>query len=63
LVIVIVEADASSRYKDADSVKIHLATDYMRDLLQSEDVCDVKRADNEVHHEKLAAQIGPRNMN
>ena len=49
-----------SSYTDAEAVKIHLASPYMRELLDGEDAHGVKRGGNDIHHETLVAQIGPR---
>ncbi|KAB5581251.1 hypothetical protein GE09DRAFT_1085685 [Coniochaeta sp. 2T2.1] len=49
-------------YKDAECVKHHLQTDYIKELLKAEDDNNLKRAENDIHREMLVAQIGPRNM-
>ncbi|KAM0541580.1 hypothetical protein ACHAPJ_013182 [Fusarium lateritium] len=47
-------------YKDEEAVKLHLGTKHMRELVEAEERYDVKRGGNEIHHETLVAQIGPR---
>ncbi|KAJ4246069.1 hypothetical protein NW762_013814 [Fusarium torreyae] len=47
-------------YKDEEAVKLHLGTKHMRELVEAEERYNVKRDGNEIHHETLVAQIGPR---
>ncbi|KAK9784997.1 putative ABM domain-containing protein [Seiridium cardinale] len=47
-------------YKDEAAVQNHLHTAHMKELIEGEKTHQVKRGENDVHHETLVAQVGPR---
>lgn len=55
-------ANGVKRYENKQAVDIHLHTEYIQTLIHAQEAEGLKRAGNDIHHESLVAQIGPRNL-